>query len=73
MVWNGGDIVPKKVEQINDHLFIGTYKSNNIKLAWMIWRWMIAKCVCDETANLVSAKTGKTVIKLFLNILVIKQ
>jgi len=23
-------IVPKKVEQINDHLFIDTYKSNNI-------------------------------------------
>jgi len=22
-------IVPKKVEQINDHLFIETYKSNN--------------------------------------------
>jgi len=25
-------IVPKKVEQINDHLFIHTYKSNNIKI-----------------------------------------
>jgi len=25
-------IVPKKVEQINDQLFIGTYKSNNIKI-----------------------------------------
>jgi len=25
-------IVPKKVEQINDHLFIVTYKSNNIKV-----------------------------------------
>jgi len=25
-------IVPKKVEQINDHLFIDTYKSNNIKV-----------------------------------------
>jgi len=24
-------IVPIKVEQINDHLFIDTYKSNNIK------------------------------------------
>jgi len=24
-------IVPKKVEQINDHLFMDTYKSNNIK------------------------------------------
>jgi len=23
-VWNGGDLVPKKVEQINDHLFIDT-------------------------------------------------
>jgi len=25
-------IVPKKGEQINDHLFIDTYKSNNIKI-----------------------------------------
>jgi len=25
-------IVPKKVEQITDHLFIDTYKSNNIKI-----------------------------------------
>jgi len=25
-------IVPKKVEQINDHLFTDTYKSNNIKI-----------------------------------------
>jgi len=25
-------IVPKKVEQINDHLFIDTNKSNNIKI-----------------------------------------
>jgi len=25
-------IVPKKVEQINDHLFRDTYKSNNIKI-----------------------------------------
>jgi len=25
-------IVPKKVEQINDHLFIDTYKSNNIEI-----------------------------------------
>jgi len=25
-------LVPKKVEQINDHLFINTYKSNNIKI-----------------------------------------
>jgi len=25
-------IVPKKVEQINDHLFIDTYKSYNIKI-----------------------------------------
>jgi len=24
--------VPKKVEQINDHLFIDTHKSNNIKI-----------------------------------------
>jgi len=26
------NIVPKKVEQINDHLFIDTYKSNNINI-----------------------------------------
>jgi len=26
-------ILPKKVEQINDHLFIDTYKSNNINIA----------------------------------------
>jgi len=25
-------VVPKIVEQINDHLFIDTYKSNNIKI-----------------------------------------
>jgi len=25
-------IVPKKFEQINDHLFIDTYKLNNIKI-----------------------------------------
>jgi len=25
-------MVPKKVKQINDHLFIDTYKSNNIKI-----------------------------------------
>jgi len=25
-------IVPKKVEQINDYLFIDTYKSNNVKI-----------------------------------------
>jgi len=25
-------IVPKKVKQINDHLFIDTYRSNNIKI-----------------------------------------
>jgi len=25
-------IVPKKVEQVNDHLFIDTSKSNNIKI-----------------------------------------
>jgi len=25
-------IVPKKVEQINDHLFIDTYKSNNTQI-----------------------------------------
>jgi len=25
-------LVPKKVEQVNDHLFIDTYKSNNIKI-----------------------------------------
>jgi len=24
--------MPKKVEQINDHVFLDTYKSNNIKI-----------------------------------------
>jgi len=32
-------IVPKKVEQINYHLFIDTYKSNNIKKMSMLNRW----------------------------------
>jgi len=48
---NGG--VPKKVEQINDHLFIDTYKSINIKIGVnVIWRWMIAKWVWDEKDKL---------------------
>jgi len=51
-VWNWGDLVPKNVEQIYDYLFIDTYKSNKIKLAWMKWEWMIAKCVRDETTKL---------------------
>jgi len=33
-------IAPKKVEQINDDLFIDTYKSNNINI-----------CVNDMTVN----------------------
>jgi len=33
-------IVLNKVEQINDHIFIDTYKSNNIKI-----------CVNDMTVN----------------------
>jgi len=45
-------ILPKKVEQINYHLFIDTYKSNNIKIGVMIWRWMIAKCMWDEKMKL---------------------
>jgi len=28
---DGGDLVPTKVEQINDNLFIDTIKSNTIK------------------------------------------
>jgi len=36
-------IVPKKVEQINDHLFIDTFKSSNIKIGVN----MIAICVCE--------------------------
>jgi len=31
-------MVPKKVEQINDHLFIDTYKSNNMHKNWKNWR-----------------------------------
>jgi len=31
-------VVPKKVEQINDHLFIDTYKSNNIKTSHYMLR-----------------------------------
>jgi len=40
-------IVLKKVEQINDHLFIDTYKSNNIKFGVNDKNdsKMIAKCV----------------------------
>jgi len=30
---DGGDLVPTKVEQINDNLFIDTNKSNKIKVA----------------------------------------
>jgi len=40
----------KKVEQINDHLFIDVQITK--KLAWMIWRWMIAKCVRDKKTKL---------------------
>jgi len=29
-------ILPKKDEQINDHLFMDTYKSNNIKIGVMV-------------------------------------
>jgi len=45
-------IVPKKVEQLNDYSFIDTYKPNKIKLAWIKWRWTIAKCVWDEKTKL---------------------
>jgi len=41
----------KKVEQFNDYIH-STYKSNEIKLAWMKLGWMIAKCVRDETTKL---------------------
>jgi len=42
-------IVPKKVEQINDHLFIDTYKSKNMKIGvndmtvtvgWLVGGWV---------------------------------
>jgi len=32
-VWNGGDLLNLKDEQINDYLFIDSYKSNNVKIA----------------------------------------
>jgi len=36
-------IVPKKVEQINDHLFIDIYKSNKMKIEWELIRWMTSR------------------------------
>jgi len=48
----GRFIVPKNCEQINDYLFIDSYKSNKIKLAWMKCGWTIAKWVWDETTKL---------------------
>jgi len=39
------------------YLIIDTWKSNNIKMAWMIWRWMIAKCV-SEMKRRSLVKTG---------------
>jgi len=46
-------IVPKNIEQINDYLFIDTYKSNKIKIG--VNEMMandIAKWECDETTKL---------------------
>jgi len=40
--------VSKKVEQINDHLFIDTYKSNNIKIGVNDMTVNEAKYVSDE-------------------------
>jgi len=37
-------IVPKKVEQINDYLFIDTYKSNKIKVGMNHMTVNDAKC-----------------------------
>jgi len=45
-------IVPKKVEQINDHLFIDTYKSNNIKKGVNNTTVNDRKCVRDEKTKL---------------------
>jgi len=45
-------IVPKKVEQINDHLFIDTYKSNNIKIGVNNMTVIDRKCVRDEKTKL---------------------
>jgi len=38
-------IVPKKVEKINYHLFIDTYKSNNIKIGVNDMTVNYRKCV----------------------------
>jgi len=46
-----GVIVPKKFEQINEHLFIDS-SLITLKLAWIIWRWKRAKCVWDENTKL---------------------
>jgi len=37
--------VPKNVEQINDYLFIDTYKSNNIKIGVNAKTVITVKCV----------------------------
>jgi len=44
--------VPKKVEQINDYLFIDTYKSNKIIIGVNEMTRTIAKCVQDDTTKL---------------------
>jgi len=42
MKWRGFiGLVPKKVEKINDYLFIDTYKSNKIKIG--IYEMRVAK------------------------------
>jgi len=51
-LWNGEGLVPKKVEQINDHFFIDTYKSNNIKIGVNDMPVNDRKCVWDEMTKL---------------------
>jgi len=45
-------IVPQKVEQINDHLFFDTYKSDNNKIGVNDMTVNDRKCVWDEKDTL---------------------
>jgi len=44
-------IVPKKVEHINDHLFIDTYKSNNIKIGVNDMKVNDRYCITDTITD----------------------
>jgi len=45
--------MPKKVEQINDHLYIDTYKSNNIKICVNDMMVKDSECMWDEQPEVV--------------------